>query len=73
MIIITRCFDQDDAPAEWPAPADETEENRECLKDANGQIDDEGEQPVLDRHMDRESRSPKTNAKHPAENRSFFF
>jgi hypothetical protein len=42
------------------------------LEDANRQVDDEGQQPVLGRHPGRESRSPQTHAQQPAENRSFF-
>ena len=68
---ITGRFDEDDAPAECPAPADETEEDGESLEDANGQVDDEGQQPVLSRHPGGESRSPQTDAQQPAENRPY--
>lgn len=42
------------------------------MEDANRQVDDEGQQPVLGRHPGREPRSPQTHAQQPAENRSFF-
>ncbi len=49
-------FHQDDAPAERPAPADETEQDGHGLEHADDDVDDDSQQPVLGRHAAVEAR-----------------